>query len=439
MKPIRLGELLALIPDSDTLRPLLDRMAATAAPDPGRAWAASGEVETLGDRVVDPERLERSLPRLLDDVRAHLEVVYGSVARAARELAAGRPEEAAEAFLEAAEVERAVGRSEEAAALAHPAAELVSRFSDRSRSIPVLIAAARLCRVAGRSDEAEAWYRTAAQIGSALGDCAGAARSGVGWGNILVDRGRWGEALARYEEAEGWVERTAAPLPERWHIPLNRSIIARRENRLDDAARELDRAREAARAFPAEDSATILDNAEGQLLAASGRLDEAEMAFRFALARAGDAESVVTVSANLADVLLHRGRELEAGEVVRQAEAIAIRAGVVRRLPELYTLLGRVAATRGNPEAFVFFERALEVTRDREMPSFERAQVLEAYAAHELQKGERESAGALLEAAGRIYEELGDGVGVSRVLELRSAAESGRNSEEERNGHDAPE
>ncbi len=426
MKRIRFDEVRSLIPDSELLRPLLDLAASIARPDPDRSWAGSGELETLGDRLIDPDHLAERLPRLLEELRDHVDVVYGSLIEALHGLAQEEPKGAADAILRAASAERLAGRTSSSAALSDAAVRLSRRFPDRRQALPVLLAAARIAREAGLLDRAEARYLEAMEIARALGDRGAAARSAVGLGNLLVDRGRWTEALERYDEADAWVGGPGAPLPESWHLPLNRSIVARQRGRHDEARMFLHRAREAAAAFPDEESGTILDNAEGQILQEEGRLAEAEIAYRLAMRSATHSDGSVTVALNLAETLLLQGRGQEAGELLREAETRAIRDGVVRRLPELYTLMGRVASERGIREAFVFFERALAIASERELPPFERAKVLEAYAAHELQQGEREVAISLAGEAATIYRELKDPSRESRALASVGAARSTR-------------
>jgi hypothetical protein len=126
----------------------------------------------------------------------------------------------------------------------------------------------------------------------------------------------------------------------------------------------------------------------------------AEARFREALLTAWDPKSLVTVSVNLGHALLEQGRTLEASEAARTAEVEAIRAGVVVKLPEVYRLLGEVAAAWNHEDAFVFYERALELIERERLPAWERAETLAGYA-------------RLLEWAGRSaesasYREEGD-------------------------------
>jgi hypothetical protein len=108
----------------------------------------------------------------------------------------------------------------------------------------------------------------------------------------------------------------------------------------------------------------------------------------------------------VADTLLARGRHLAAGEEARRAEEEAIRSGVVSRLPEVYRVLGDVALASGNPEGFVFFERALEFIREGGLPDVERARILERYGPAEESRGNHELARAMLTEASTIRAQL---------------------------------
>jgi hypothetical protein len=110
---------------------------------------------------------------------------------------------------------------------------------------------------------------------------------------------------------------------------------------------------------------------------------------------------------NLAEALLAQRRLLDAADEARFAEQEAIRGGLAPKLPEVYRLLGRIASEDGEPDAFVLFERALELVRDRALPPLEEAMTLQAYAAHEARRGDDDVARALREEAEARFEALG--------------------------------
>ena len=70
-------------------------------------------------------------------------------------------------------------------------------------------------------------------------------------------------------------------------------------------------------------------------------------------------------------------------------------------------MLGRIVSAEDNPHAFVFFERSLEIVRERRLPALEEALTLQAYAESEAARGEEESARELQERMTQSYRALG--------------------------------
>jgi hypothetical protein len=110
---------------------------------------------------------------------------------------------------------------------------------------------------------------------------------------------------------------------------------------------------------------------------------------------------------NLAEALLAQGRILDAAEQARIAEQEAILGGLAPKLPEVYRLLGRIASADREPDAFVLFERALELVRERSFPPIEEAMTLQAYAEHEARSGRDDVAQDLRREAEARFEALG--------------------------------
>ena len=151
----------------------------------------------------------------------------------------------------------------------------------------------------------------------------------------------------------------------------------------------------------------FFENAWGQLHLWSGEFELAERRFRAGLDSSDAPAARVTIGLNLGEALLAQGRLLDAIEAIREAEREALVGSAWSKLPEVYRLLGRVLAAAGNPDAFVLFERALEIGHDRPGPVLERALTLQAYAAAERQRGERNTSEELMSQARELYQTLG--------------------------------
>lgn len=421
MKRLRVDEIAGILPELDELRPLLDRIYARAEPDPDRAWSGSGELGTVGDRIVPAGALDGSAEALADEVRDHLRGVYDSVGGAVRSLARGATTDAAEALLDAADREeraRHLGRAEAYARAAH---HIVRGERDGRIRARCLRRLGRALRSQGRLEEGARRYEEAYRIGTASRAARDAATAAIGRGNIAIDRGRWSEAEEWYDRAAALLE-GEEPGPEQWHVELNRSIVAYRRGEFERSREHLDRAEEVAGRVGDASAGPIVENAWGRLLAAEQQTEAAAERLRGALEAAEDPTARVTIAVNLGECLLDLGQPLDAGELARDAERTALREGVVPKLPEVYRLLGRVARAQGHADAIVFYERALDIVRHRDLPAFERAQTLEEYSSLESDAGRTGSARTMLEEALALYRDLGMKEAEQRIAALLEEA-----------------
>ncbi len=407
MKPLRLHEIWALLPGVEELQPLLSVLLTRSAPDPERSWSGAGELETAGDRYVADLPDSSEVEALAEAAREHQESLLKGVLEALSALGEGDGARAGESFL------RLAGREEERGAWDRVDAWARSAFeAARDSADPLLAATAlrrrgRAARARGRLEEALARYRDGSERARMLGDPRGAAEGAVGAGNVLEEQGRWDEAEGWYRSALELLGTVDAPVPERWHALLNLHIVLRSRGDLEESRPLLERAEAEARSLGDDSATPFLLNARGQLEMVGGHPDQAESDFRRALARAPTPGAGVTIRLNLAETFLARGRLLEAADETRTAEAEAIQGGLAHRLPEVYRLLGRVAAARSSPEAFVLFERALELLRSGSRSPLEEAVTLQAYAQAQADRGEAEVAQELLERAMQLYASVG--------------------------------
>jgi hypothetical protein len=81
----------------------------------------------------------------------------------------------------------------------------------------------------------------------------------------------------------------------------------------------------------------------------------------------------------------------------------------------VYRLLARIAHERGEEQAFVLVDRALEIVRSAELPSIEEALTLRVYADLREAQGEVEAATEARERAERLFERLGGRVRPPRL------------------------
>ena len=403
---VTLDHLREMLPDLDELRPLLDHAVRSSQPDEGRAWSGSGRLGTLGSRLVDPTDLTERLARVAEAEAAHLRTVYGAVARAVEALSTSDASRAAQALLLAAQEEEQRDRPDRAEAYASAAASLVRPTKDRSTEALATRRAARAIRTQGRLDEAVAMYERAFDLSSALSERRAAAEAAIGAGNAREDQGRWAEATSWYERALGAVHDVEGPVAERLHALFNLHVATRWLDPEESVTYLLQAEDEASR-LGDDSAAPFFGNAWGQLRMAEGDFAAAVEHFQRALDHADGTRARVTIGVNLAEALLAQRRTLDAAEAARRAEREAITVGFLPMLPEIYRLLGRVVAANGEPDAFVLFERALQIVQDHGLSKLEEALTLQSYAELERETGDAAAAEALQERAAECFRALG--------------------------------
>ena len=407
MKPLKLDEIRHVLPALDELRPVLDFLMTRSTPDPERTWSRAGEVDTVGQRLVPSGAFAASAEELARREQEHLQAVYQCVGQALAYLGGEDKTSAAQAFLEAGALEEERDRPERAEAYASAAYHTSRDERDQRLAALALRRWARAARTQGRLEDARSRYVEAFRISRAIFDRRGGAEAAIGAGNSLEEQGRWPEAEEWYRNALETLEDLDDPIPERWQAMLNLHITLRSRGEIDKSLPWLRDAEEAAEASGDHGAAPFVQNAWGQLHLFTGEFGEAEAHLRRALDASESVAATVTIRLNLAEALLAQERSIEAAEEARQAEREALVGGLVPRLPEVYRILGRIAAKEGNPDAFTLFERALEIIRERGLPILEEARTLQAYAQAEAQRGEEDTARQLHERAGEKYRALG--------------------------------
>jgi tetratricopeptide (TPR) repeat protein len=427
---MRVDEALRLIPELDELRPLVRALVAASVPDPERAWTGSGELATFGGRLLaDPGMgagagsgtgsAAGGWPEVARAEAERRRALLASVGGAVAEARAGRMDAAVARLTEAARRELEASSWATAEGLALSAHRAASEAGLTAATAAALRWAAVAARARGDLDAASDRYERAARHAADVGDLALAITASIGRGNVAVDRSRWDEAERWYGQALERMEAAGERRPERWHVAQNLAIVARERGDPAAARRWLETAEREARAQGDPDAELDVNNGWGQLLMAEGDLAGAELRFRRARAAARTPLARAVVAVNLAECLLARGRLLEAVELGREAEAVAIVEDVPGRLPEVYRLLGAAAGEQGAEDALVFFERALELVRELGLPAVEEARTLEAYGRWRARHGEPAEAARLLRAAAARWADAGMS---HREDELRRAA-----------------
>lgn len=402
---LRIGAALKAIPETDDLAHLREALLSESRADGVFPWGPAGEYVTLDLRTTDPAALEEQIDALAERVRRRVDLVMRHTLRALAALERGEPAEVARHLVAAGEVEEGERRLPEALRFYERALDAGRKPRDRSAEGLALRRIGRVARALGRWELSAKRYAEGFEVASAQRDPMGAVVACQGMGNVHVDQSRWSEAREWYLRG---VERCPAdpPTPEYVHLCLGLSVVERRLGDLDAAAEWLARGERRAAGL-GEGLMGALDHAWGRLHLMRGDAAAAESAFRRALARQLDAGLRVAVLVGLSEPLLRQGRVREAFAVASDAEALAIHSRAVLKLPDVYRALGAAAVERGDTEAFLFYEQALEVCREHGLPEFEAAATQHQYGLLEARRGEADAATARLAEAHRLYTRLG--------------------------------
>jgi tetratricopeptide (TPR) repeat protein len=413
----KVSELLATLPAVPELRSFIDLLVSRSVPDPERRWSGSGELGTVGDRLVEPAGLEEATSRLESEEAERLARLFRSAGRIVQAVASQKWEDVASALVEQGLADESLGRGREAEAW-FLAAHRIAKERGLVSSATALRLAARAARQLGHLETAAERYEEAWREAEALGLADDATVAAIGRGNVDVDRGGWGGAKVWYERALIRIGDQGPPRRERWQVMQNLAIVARESGNLREARNALERAQKEGGDMNDPDALVEVENGWGQLLLAEGDPRGAELHFREALESAHSPTARLAVTVNLGEALLLQGRSLEAGEKAREAEAEALAGAVTHRLPEVYRLLARVAHERGEGEAFVLLERALQLIGARGLPDYEAAVTRQALGELRLAQGELWLGLTELETAAEIFERMGADHTSARLREV---------------------
>ena len=144
----------------------------------------------------------------------------------------------------------------------------------------------------------------------------------------------------------------------------------------------------------------------GQVRKDQGRLAEARASYQAGLNLRIPSSLKSILAADLANAWLMDGYMTEAEEEARVAEEHAIATRSPYTLGYMYRQLGNLARARDDEDGFTFYEKALQIAREKGYPSLE-AETLADYAELRGRNGGAEEAVAYLERARGLFMELG--------------------------------
>lgn len=430
-------EILGLLPDLDDLEVLRLRLFSAAVRDPGKEWDSSSAYTTIDKRIVTPGAALGALDDARQALQAHVETLHQGLVPVLESFFADDRDASARHLVALGEQLEASGRVQGARRCYRAALTVSLPLTDKR---PQVLALRRIARVSVHlSDfqEALAYYDRSAEMARDSGDLHGEVVARTGLGNVRLWQGRWAEAEQCYHEALALAD-GAGPgelTLERGQIYNNLGNLTTRLQRLDESEVWFESAFRVWETLPSPEDLAICQHSHANLRQAQGRWDEARRAFEAAFRLPASASARAIIATDFAQWWLHEGHLTQAEEWGRVAEEHAIAAGSPYTLGHMYLGRGNIARARGDEDGFSFFEKALEIAREKGYPFLE-AETLLDYADLRAQNGGGEEAAAYLERACEILRRLG---AVGELQRATEALEVLRSGEGDLSGHPADE
>lgn len=415
-------KILGLLPDLEDLEVLRLRLIGAAMRDPDKEWESSRTITTIDKWIVSPEAFEAALEEAERQVQEYVSTLHAGLVPVFRAYFGGNDADAALHLVSLGEKLEERGRLLGAGRCYRSALSVSMEFTDKAAQVLALRRVGRVSLKIGDLHEAASYYERSAELARDSGDLHGEVIARTGRGNVFLLQGRWSDAERCYLETLALTD-TAVPgalLLERGHIYNNLANANTRQRRLEEAERWFERALAVWDAVSSPLDLGICLHNYAQFREAQGRREEAARDYEAALKLPIPEWLRSSIATDLALWWLAEGHLTQAEEWGRVAEENAIAAGSPYTLAAMYVGRGRVALARGDADGFIFFEKALEIAREKGYLSLE-AETLVDYATFRAQNDGTEEAVAYLERACEILRGLG-ARGISGELERAEAA-----------------
>jgi tetratricopeptide (TPR) repeat protein len=397
-----------------------------AVPDPERTWDSSSSYATVDKRILKPEDVERAIEQAEQAVLQHVTQLHEGLRPVFRSFYAGDIDTAARHLIALGERHEQSGRALGAQQCYRAALSLSLPLPDKGAQILALRRLGRVALALGEFKDATAFYGRSADLARDSDDLRGEVISRTGTGNVSMYQGRWVEAEKAYSDALDLTESDpAGMLLERGQLFNNLGNISTRTGRLEQAEEWLGKALELWMKVESPLDLAVCYTNLGHLREEQGRPGDARSSYAAGLDLPVPSSIKAILAADSADVCLLEGYVSEAAELARMAEEHAITSRSPYTLGHVYAHLGNLARASGDEDGFTFYEKALQIAREKGYPSLE-AETLADYAKLRRRNGGVEEAIAYLERARELFVELGsvqDLAAAERALaEMRAAA-----------------
>ncbi|HVH13822.1 MAG TPA: tetratricopeptide repeat protein [Longimicrobium sp.] len=425
-------QLLGLLPDVDELELLRLTIIGAAVPDPGKAWDSSSAYATIDKRIVSASEVDRAVRAAEETLREHVASLYEGLRPVFRSFFEGRDDEAVRQLVVLGEQLEGRGRLKAARQCFRTAFAMSLPLLDKGPQILALRRIGRVSLSLGDFHDAALHYERSAQLARDAGETRSEVVARTGFGNVLAWQGRWVDAEGHYRDALALLEASEGRQAslERAQLLANLGNIATWLERLDEAEELLGQALAMVESLSSPVDLAVCRIQQAHLRERQERFAEARQAYERALELPVPPSLQSGIATDLAELCLREGHLSQAEEWGRVAEEHAIRAGSAYTLGRMYQGRGNVACARGDEDGFTFFEKALEIARDRGYPFLE-AETLAEYAGLRRQTGGVEEAEAYLERARELFVQLGLTQKLARTEQALAEIRAGRAPAEE--------
>lgn len=404
LRPLRVEQVLRLLPDIDALAPLRASVVATS-----QVGTSAEPYLTVGKRYVESTGLRALVPSAIARFTRHLVELYEAAVEALEAMERSNQSGAARALLRAGEREEAVGRDGAARAWYEIALSVAEELRDRRPECDALRRLGR-CEQEFNLESAARYYQRSLALAETELDHEAAAQACQGLGEVALLRGTWQGAEAWYRRGLQFA-RNNRLLAAMLRVGLARVACQRGDLAAADDA--LCVAEETFAELGHSEGLARLYAVRGALEARRGQFAEAVLHYQEALAmvRTGARQPrlEMEIRLDLCQLYLDSGRLPDAEDEIRRAEDVAISHTLIRELARTYILIGRVRGCQRDETGFIFFEKAVELARGGSEPSPRtEAEAYVEYSRFKEALGERDESEAYLERARELIGTLGD-------------------------------
>jgi tetratricopeptide (TPR) repeat protein len=385
------------------------RLIGAAVPDPEKAWDSSSAFATVDKRILRQEDVHRAIHEAEASLRDYVTLLHEGLLPVFSGFFAGRLDEAVRHLIALGERQEGSGRVRSARDCFRTALSLSLPLAAKAEQMIALRRIARVALSLGDLPEAIAHYTRAAELGEDSGDARATAIARTGIGNVQMFQGRWVEAERSYlaaldlldddDDADGGAL-------ERGQLYNNLANVATRLDRHEEADAWLTRAQGLWAEVESPMDLAVCRVNLAHLRQDQGRHAEAHAVLSGAMDLPVPAGLRGLIAADLAVLCLRDRRMGNAREWGRVAEDHALASGSPYSLGRMYHIRGKVETADGEEDGFTFYEKALEIAREKGYLFLE-AEVLLDYSELRRRSGGGEEAEAYLERAAQLFRCLG--------------------------------